>query len=165
MTQIWHDKDLTFDHIKDQTISVIGYGIQGAAQASNLKDSGLNVIVGARKNGSSWNKALDDGHTVMEISKAAEQSDIVHILIPDMEQPKLYEEHIKPYLEEGNALGFSHGLVINYEWIKPPDYVDVIMIAPKAPGHRVRELYLEGFGTPALVAVKQDSTNMDLTKY
>ena len=164
MTQIWHDKDLTLDHIKDQTISIIGYGIQGAAQASNLKDSGLNVIVGARKDGSSWNKALDDGHVVMEISKATEQSDIIHILIPDMEQPKLYEEHIKPYLEEGNALGFSHGLVINYEWIKPPDYVDVIMIAPKAPGHRVRELYLEGFGTPALVAVKQDSTNNALNR-
>ena len=160
MAQVWHDKDINLDQLKNETISVIGYGIQGAAQASNLKDSGLNIIVGVRKGGSSWQQALDDGHKVMEISEAADKSDI----IPDMEQPKLYEEQIKPYLKEGNAIGFSHGLVINYGWIKPPEWIDIIMIAPKAPGRRVRELYLENFGTPALIAVQQDFTNNALDR-
>ena len=164
MAQIWHDDDVDMSQLKNETISVIGYGIQGAAQASNLKDSGLNVIVGLRKGGSSWQKALDDGHTVMEVSEAAEQSDIIHILVPDMEQPKLYEEQIASHLKEGNALGFSHGLVINYQWVKPPEWVDVLMVAPKAPGRRVRELYLDNFGTPALVAVQQDFTNNALNR-
>ena len=164
MAQIWHDDDVDMSQLKNETISVIGYGIQGAAQASNLKDSGLDVIVGLRKGGSSWQKALDDGHTVMEVSEAAEQSDIIHILVPDMEQPKLYEEQIASHLKEGNALGFSHGLVINYQWIKPPEWVDVLMVAPKAPGRRVRELYLDNFGTPALVAVQQDFTNNALNR-
>ena len=164
MAQVWHDDDIDISQLKNETISVIGYGIQGAAQASNLKDSGLNVIVGLRKGGSSWQKALDDGHTVMEVSEAAEQSDIIHILVPDMEQPKLYEEQIASHLKEGNALGFSHGLVINYQWVKPPEWVDVLMVAPKAPGRRVRELYLDNFGTPALVAVQQDFTNNALNR-
>ena len=164
MAQIWHDDDVDMSQLKNETISVIGYGIQGAAQASNLKDSGLDVIVGLRKGGSSWQKALDDGHTVMEVSEAAEQSDIIHILVPDMEQPKLYEEQIASHLKEGNALGFSHGLVINYQWVKPPEWVDVLMVAPKAPGRRVRELYLDNFGTPALIAVQQDFTNNALNR-
>ena len=164
MAQVWHDDDVDMSQLKNETISVIGYGIQGAAQASNLKDSGLDVIVGLRKGGSSWQKALDDGHTVMEVSEAAEQSDIIHILVPDMEQPKLYEEQIASHLKEGNALGFSHGLVINYQWVKPPEWVDVLMVAPKAPGRRVRELYLDNFGTPALVAVQQDFTNNALNR-
>ena len=164
MAKTWHDKELNLDSIKHETISVIGYGIQGSAQASNLKDSGLNVIVGARRGGSSWQKALEDGHQVLEISEAVEQADIIHVLVPDMEQPKLYEEQIKPYLKDSNALGFSHGLVINYEWIKPPEWVDVIMVAPKAPGRRVRELYLDNFGTPALIAVQQNYTNKALDR-
>jgi|TARA_B100001013_G_scaffold314777_1_gene221445 ketol-acid reductoisomerase len=164
MAKTWHDEELNLDSIKNETISVIGYGIQGAAQASNLKDSGLNIIVGARRGGSSWQKALDDGHQVLEIPEAVEQADIIHVLIPDMEQPKLYEEQIKPYLKDGNALGFSHGLVINYEWVKPPEWVDVIMVAPKAPGRRVRELYLDNFGTPALIAVQQNYTSKALDR-
>ena len=164
MAQTWKDEDISLDSIKYQTIAVLGYGIQGAAQASNLKDSGLNVIVGLRKGGSSWQQALDDGHNVMEVSEAAEQSDIIHILVPDMQQPKVYEEQIAPHLKEGNALGFSHGLVINYQWVKPPEWVDVLMVAPKAPGRRVRELYLDNFGTPALVAVEQDFTNNALNR-
>ena len=164
MAKTWHDEELNLDSIKNEIISVIGYGIQGAAQASNLKDSGLNIIVGARRGGSSWQKALDDGHQVLEIPEAVEQADIIHVLIPHMEQPKLYEEQIKPYLKDGNALGFSHGLVINYEWVKPPEWVDVLMVAPKAPGRRVRELYLDNFGTPALVAVQQDFTNNALNR-
>ncbi|MBH59184.1 MAG: ketol-acid reductoisomerase [Thaumarchaeota archaeon] len=164
MAQVWHDDDVDMSQLKNETISVIGYGIQGAAQASNLKDSGLNVIVGLRKGGSSWQQAVDDGHKVMEVSKAAEESDIIHILVPDMQQPKVYEEQIAPHLKEGNALGFSHGLVINYQWVKPPEWVDVLMVAPKAPGRRVRELYLDNFGTPALVAVEQDFTNNALNR-
>ena len=164
MAQVWHDDDVDMSQLKNETISVIGYGIQGAAQASNLKDSGLNVIVGLRKGGSSWQQALDDGHNVMEVSEAAEQSDIIHILVPDMQQPKVYEEQIAPHLKEGNAHGFSHGLVINYQWVKPPEWVDVLMVAPKAPGRRVRELYLDNFGTPALVAVEQDFTNNALNR-
>ena len=164
MAKTWHDEELNLDSIKNEIISVIGYGIQGAAQASNLKDSGLNIIVGARRGGSSWQKALDDGHQVLEIPEAVEQADIIHVLIPDMEQPKLYEEQIKPYLKDGNALGFSHGLVINYEWVKPPEWVDVIMVAPKAPGRRVRELYLDNFGTPALIAVQQNYTSKALDR-
>ena len=164
MAKTWHDEELNLDSIKNEIISVIGYGIQGAAQASNLKDSGLNVIVGARRGGSSWQKALDDGHQVLEIPEAVEQADIIHVLIQDMEQPKLYEEQIKPYLKDGNALGFSHGLVINYEWVKPPEWVDVIMVAPKAPGRRVRELYLDNFGTPALIAVQQNYTSKALDR-
>ena len=100
----------------------------------------------------------------MEVSEAAEQSDIIHILVPDMQQPKVYEEQIAPHLKEGNALGFSHGLVINYQWVQPPEWVDVLMVAPKAPGRRVRELYLDNFGTPALVAVEQDFTNNALNR-
>ena len=164
MAQVWHDDDVDMSQLKNETISVIGYGIQGAAQASNLKDSGLDVIVGLRKGGSSWQQALDDGHNVMEVSEAAEQSDIIHILVPDMQQPKVYEEQIAPHLKEGNALGFSHGLVINYQWVQPPEWVDVLMVAPKAPGRRVRELYLDNFGTPALVAVEQDFTNNALNR-
>ena len=164
MAQVWHDDDVDMSQLKNETISVIGYGIQGAAQASNLKDSGLDVIVGLRKDGSSWQQALDDGHNVMEVSEAAAQSDIIHILVPDMQQPKVYEEQIAPHLKEGNALGFSHGLVINYQWVHPPEWVDVLMVAPKAPGRRVRELYLDNFGTPALVAVEQDFTNNALNR-
>lgn len=158
MAKSWYDKDISLDPIKNETIAVIGYGIQGAAQASNLKDSGLKVIVGARKGGSSWNQAARDGHKVMDVAEASKKGDIIHILVPDMEQGKVYKEEIEPSLKKGKALGFSHGAAIHWKWIEPPNWVDVIMLAPKAPGKRVRELYLENFGTPALVAVQQDYT-------
>ena len=158
MAKIWYDTDVSLDPVKDETVAVIGYGIQGRAQASNMKDSGLNVIVGLKKGGKSWGLAEKDGHQVFEVAEASEKADIIHILIPDMQQARVYESEIKPHIKEGNALGFSHGAAIHWKWIVPPEWVDVIMIAPKAPGKRVREVYQEGFGVPALVAVHQDHT-------
>ena len=154
----WHDNEVSLDPLKDQTIAVIGYGIQGRAQASNMKDSGMNVIVGLRKNGKTWSIAENDGHKVMEVSKATESASIIHILIPDMEQADTYNNEIAPYVTEGKALCFSHGAAIHWKWIVPPKNIDVLMVAPKGPGQRVRELYVNGFGTPSLVAVYQDHT-------
>lgn len=159
MVQKWNDDDVKLDILKDQSIAVIGYGIQGRAQANNLKDSGLNVIVGLRKGGSSWKIAEDDGQVVMEISDAAKKADIIHILVPDMEQGNIYDRDINTHVTENKALCFSHGAAIHWKWIEAPKNVDVIMVAPKGPGQRVRELYQEGFGTPSLVAVYQDYTN------
>src|SRR5574339_221150 len=159
MVQKWNDDDVKLDILKDQSIAVIGYGIQGRAQANNLKDSGLNVIVGLRKGGNSWKIAEDDGQVVMEISDAAKKADIIHILVPDMEQGDIYGRDINTHVTENKALCFSHGAAIHWKWIQPPKNVDVIMVAPKGPGQRVRELYQEGFGTPSLVAVYQDYTN------
>src|SRR5438874_12613064 len=152
----WFDNQV--DIIKDQTIAVIGYGIQGRAQASNMKDSGMKVIVGLRKYGNTWKVAEDDGHDVMQVSKAADNADIIHILIPDMEQADTYSKEIAPYVTEGKALSFSHGAAIHWKWIVAPKNIDIIMVAPKGPGQTVRELYQEGFGTPSLVAVYQDYT-------
>lgn len=158
MAKQWMDDQVKIDAIKNETIAVVGYGIQGHAQANNLKDSGLKVIVGLRKDGNSWKQAEKDGHDVRDVSEAAKSADIIHILIPDMEQARVYKKEIAPHLKSGKALGFSHGAAIHWKWIEPPKDVDVIMVAPKAPGQRVRELYLENFGTPALVAVHQDAT-------
>lgn len=152
----WYDSDIDIHEIKAEKIAVIGYGSQGAAQSSNMKDSGLDVIVGLRKDGASWEKAKSDGHQVYEIEQAAEMADIIHILVPDMVQSEIYQNKISPHIKEGNALSFSHGAAIHWKWIIPPNSVDVIMIAPKSPGQRVREVYLENFGTPALVAVNQN---------
>ena len=156
MAETWYDKDVSPEGLAGQTVAVIGYGIQGAAQASNLKDSGFNVIVGLRKDGKSWREAAGDGHQVMEIEDAVEKGDVIHLLIPDMEQANLYRNQIETHLSEGKALSFSHGAAIHWKWIVPSNKVDVIMLAPKAPGRRVRELFKEDFGTPALVAVEQD---------
>jgi len=160
----WYDSDINIDEIKNEKIAVIGYGSQGAAQSNNMKDSGLNVILGLRKDGTSWKKAESDGHQVYEIEKAAEIADIVHILVPDVMQSDIYNNKIAPNLKEGNALSFSHGAAIHWKWITPPKSVDVIMIAPKSPGQRVREVYLENFGTPALVAVDQDFSGRALKR-
>ena len=154
----WLDNQVSLDPIKNQTIAVIGYGIQGRAQASNMKDSGLNVVVGLRKNGKTWNQAESDGHKVMEVAQAAKSADIIHILIPDMEQADTYKKEISQHVTVGKALSFSHGAAIHWQWIVPPKNIDIIMVAPKGPGQRVRELYQEGFGTPSLVAVYQDHT-------
>ena len=158
MAQTWKDEDVSLDPIKDQTIAVLGYGIQGNAQSNNMKDSGLNVIVGVKEGGSSWQKAQADGHKVMSISDATKAGDIIYVLIPDMVQAKVYKEEIGPNLSEGNALSFSHAAAIHWKWIEAPNNVDVIMIAPKGPGSKVRETYLQGFGTPSIVAVHQDYT-------
>ena len=156
--KIWYDKDLKLDLIKDETISVIGYGIQGHAQACNMRDSGLNVIVADVKGAEAWRRAESDGYKLYETPEAVKKADIVHILLPDTLQAQIYNSQIKPYLKKGQALGFSHGAAIHWKWIVPPEWVDVIMIAPKSPGDRLRELYLQNFGTPAVIAVQQDYT-------
>ena len=154
----WLDNEVSLDPLKNLKIAVIGYGIQGAAQASNMKDSGLDVCVGLRPNGNTWAKAQNDNHKVKGVSDAVKESDIIHILIPDMEQEETFKSEIAPYLTENKTISFSHGAAIHWKWIDPPKNIDVIMIAPKGPGQRVRELYLDGFGTPSLVAVHQDYT-------
>lgn len=164
MVRRWYDSDIDLGEIKNETIGVIGYGSQGHAQTCNMKDSGLDVIVGLRKGGESWRKAEADGHHVYEVEEAAKKADIVHILIPDMVQSETYSSQIAPHLKEGNTLSFSHGAAVHWKWIVPPESVDVVMIAPKSPGQRVREVYLEGFGTPALVAVQQDYTGLALKR-
>lgn len=158
MAQTWKDKDISLDPIKNQTIAVIGYGIQGDAQANNMKDSGLNVVIGLKKGGNSWKKAESDGHKVMSVSEACKKADIIHILIPDMLQAQVYRDDIGPNLSDGKALSFSHAAAIHWKWIDAPKNVDIIMVAPKGPGSKVRETYLENFGTPAIVAVHQDFT-------
>jgi ketol-acid reductoisomerase len=154
----WLDNQVSIEPLKDIKIAVIGYGIQGAAQASNIKDSGLSVSVGLRPNGKTWEKAVSEGHRVLKVDEAVAESDLIHILIPDMEQENTYKNNIEPYLTENKTICFSHGAAIHWKWIEPPKNVDVIMVAPKGPGQRVRELFLDGFGTPSLVAVHQDYT-------
>jgi len=157
LARIWRDEEVSLDPLKGEVIAIIGYGNQGYAQANNLRDSGLNVILGLRGD-ETREMARRDGFEVYDIPEAAKRGDIIHFLIPDMVQAEVYESQVKDHLKPGKALCFSHGAAIHWRWIKPPEYVDVIMVAPKAPGQRVRELYLEGFGAPALVAVQQDYT-------
>ena len=156
--QTWKDDDISLDPIRDQTIAILGYGIQGSAQANNIRDSGLNVIIGLNYGGPSWSTAKSDGHTVLTVPEAVKRADIIHILIPDMVQAKTYLSDIGPNLSAGNALSFSHAAAIYWKWIEPPSDVDLIMIAPKGPGSKVRETYLDGFGTPSIVAVERDHT-------
>ncbi len=158
MARIYYDKDVELEVLKDQTIAVIGYGIQGSAQAKNMRDSGLKVILGLRENGASWKKAKEDGFEVYPIDEAAKLGDIVHILIPDEKQPEVYRKYIHENLSEGNALSFSHGFNIRFNQIVPPANVDVIMMAPKGPGALVRQEFERGSGVPALIAVEQDFT-------
>ncbi|MEM2972249.1 MAG: ketol-acid reductoisomerase [Candidatus Bathyarchaeia archaeon] len=156
MKKVYFDSDASLNPLKGKTLAIIGYGIQGEAQAKNLRDSGLNVIVGLRKEGQSWGKAEKDEFKVYPISEATKKGDIIFILIPDMAQPEVYKESIAPYLTEGKTLDFAHGFNIHFKQIVPPKNVDVIMVAPKSPGARLRETYMDGFGVPALIAVYQD---------
>ena len=158
MAQTWKDDEISLDPIRDQTVAVLGYGIQGDAQANNMRDSGLDVVVGLREGGASWSKARSDGHRVATVAEAVGQADIIHVLIPDMVQAATYRSEIGPNMSEGKALSFSHAAAIHWKWIEAPANVDVIMVAPKGPGSKVRETYLEGFGTPSIVAVEQDHT-------
>jgi len=164
MARIYTDKDASLEELRGKTVAVIGYGIQGRAQALNLRDSGLKVIVGLRKGGKSWEVAASEGFEVYEISEAVKRADVVMVLIPDMEQPKVWETQIGPFLKEGAVVDFAHGFNIHYGLIKPPKYVDVVMVAPKAPGRAVREEFLAGRGVPALVAVYQDYSGSALKR-
>ena len=156
--KMYYDDDVDATVVADKTIAVIGYGSQGRAQSRNMADSGANVIVGLRENGSSWNLAKEDGMTVKTIEDAAKEADIIHILLPDEIQEKVYNEQIAPYVEAGNTISFSHGYNIHFELIKPGEDVNIVMFAPKGPGSMVRRTYEEGFGIPGLVAIEQDAT-------
>ena len=154
--KIYMDRDINLDLIKSKKIAIIGFGSQGYGQSLNLRDSGCDVVLGLRENGSSWQKAKDYGLRVMTISDAVKYADIVQILIPDEVQAEVYKKEIEPNLRENQYLMFSHGFNIHYGYIKPPKGVNVIMVAPKAPGHTVRSEYVSGKGVPSLVAVESD---------
>lgn len=154
--KIYMDKDINQDLIKSKKIAIIGFGSQGYGQGLNLVDSGCNVVFGLRENGASAQKAKDYGLKVMSIPDAVKYADIVQILIPDEVQAKVYKEQIEPYLREGQYLMFSHGFNIHYGYIKAPNGVSIIMVAPKAPGHTVRSEYVKGMGVPSLIAVEKD---------
>jgi ketol-acid reductoisomerase len=159
MAKIYYDQDVKKEYLKGKTVAVIGYGNQGRAQALNLHDSGIKVVIGAapRDKYPDWNNAEKDGLMAMSIGEAAKIADIIQILIPDEIQAKVYyEEGIDKNLQEGNVLMFSHGFNIHFGQIVPPKNVDVIMIAPKSPGRLVREMYVQGKGVPNLIAVFQD---------
>ncbi|NLJ77176.1 MAG: ketol-acid reductoisomerase [Peptococcaceae bacterium] len=156
MPKIYYDQDADLNMLKGKTIAVMGYGSQGHAQAQNLKDSGLNVIVGLRETSSSRQKAEADGLQVATVPEAAKAADVIQVLVPDELQADIYQEQIAPYLKPGNAIMFSHGFSIHFGQIVPPPEVDVFMVAPKGPGHIVRRMYKEGKGVPCLVAVEQD---------
>ena len=156
--KVYYDKDADLSLIKGKTVAIIGYGSQGHAHAQNLKDSGVNVVVGLRKDGASWKKAENAGHNVQEVAEATKAADVVMILLPDESQPAVYRDAIAPNLKEGASLAFAHGFNIHYNQIVPPANVDVIMVAPKGPGHTVRSEYLKGGGVPSLIAVYQDNT-------
>ena len=158
MATLYYEKDCNLDLLSGKTVAVIGYGSQGHAHALNLHESGVNVIVGLYEGSKSWKKAEEAGLNVMTAAEAAKAADIVMILINDEKQAKLYEESIRDNLEEGNALMFAHGFNIHFKQIIPPENVDVLMIAPKGPGHTVRSQYVEGKGVPCLIAVEQDYT-------
>jgi len=156
--RIYYDQDADLEVLKGKKVAVIGYGSQGHAQAQNLHDSGIDVVVGLRPGSANWERAQNDGLEVLPIAEAARVAQVIQILTPDETQPKLYAESIAPALTEGKGLMFSHGFNIHYGQIVPPPNVDVFMVAPKAPGRMVRRLYTEGKGVPSLIAVAQDYT-------
>lgn len=156
--KIYYDKDADLKDLKRKKIAIIGYGSQGHAQAQNLRDSGLDVIVSQRKGGENYELALRHGFKPITANEAARQADLIQILTQDHIQAKLYEEDVKPHLRKGKTLLFSHGFNIHYGQIVPPKEIDVVMIAPKGPGHLVRREYEKGAGVPSLLAIYQDST-------
>jgi ketol-acid reductoisomerase len=156
MANLYYENQADLSRLNGKTVAVIGYGSQGHAHALNLKDSGVRVVVGLYEGSRSKAKAEADGLTVLSVAEAAQQGDVIMILIPDTKQAEVYHAHIESHLEPGNTLMFAHGFNIRFEQIKPPDFVDVSMVAPKAPGHRVREVFTEGGGVPGLVAVQQN---------
>ena len=158
MTRMYYDTDVSPQAILERKVAVLGFGSQGHAHALNLKDSGIQVRVGLRPDSPSWDRAEAQGLTVGTIPDVVQWADVVMVLLPDTVQPRVYTEAIEPHLREGQTLMFAHGFNIHYGTIRPPAFVDVSMVAPKAPGHRVRELFTQGAGTPALLAVHQDAS-------
>jgi ketol-acid reductoisomerase len=158
MATMFYDKDADLDLIRQRKVAVIGYGSQGHAHALNLQDSGVDVVVGLQAGSKSAEKATAAGLRVLSVADASKWADVVMILIPDQHQAKVYKSDIEPHLTAGKMLMFAHGFAIRFNWIVPPKDVDVTMVAPKAPGHRVREVFKEGAGVPGLLAVQQDVT-------
>jgi ketol-acid reductoisomerase len=158
MATMYYDKDADLSLLNGKTIAVIGYGSQGHAHALNAKDNGAKVIVGLHSGSKSADKAKADALDVMSVADATKSADIVMILVPDTKQAEIYASEVGPNLKPGSMLMFAHGFNIHYGTIKPPANIDVAMVAPKAPGHRVREVFKDGGGTPGLLAVHQDAT-------
>ncbi|HHV95202.1 MAG TPA: ketol-acid reductoisomerase [Clostridiaceae bacterium] len=158
MAKMYYDSDCNLGILKDKKVAVIGYGSQGHAHAQNLNESGIDVVVGLRPDSKRREQVIKDGLKVMDTDEAAKIADLIMILTPDEVQASIYNESIKPYLKEGKVLMFAHGFNIHFRQIIPPEYVDVVMVAPKGPGHTVRSQYKEGKGVPALVAVHQDAS-------
>jgi ketol-acid reductoisomerase len=164
MSRRFYEKDGNLDYLKGRTVAIIGYGSQGHAHALNLRDSGLDVVVSEDPGSTSWSKAQAAGLKVMTTAEAAQAANVVMILVPDHIQADVYRRDIAPHMGAGKTLMFAHGFNIHFQQIAPPPGVDVSMIAPKAPGHRVRELYTEGVGVPALVAVQQNPSGQALER-
>ena len=158
MATIYYDKDADIKQLDGKTVAVIGYGSQGHAHTLNMKDSGVNVVVGLRKESRFVEKAKKDGIEVLTPDAAAKKADIIMFLAPDTSQADIFNELVKPNLEKGNAIAFAHGFNIHFGQIEPPEVIDVFMVAPKGPGHLVRRQYQEGGGVPGLIAVHQDAT-------
>ena len=156
--KVYYDKDCDLSLIKGKTVAIIGYGSQGHAHALNLHESGVNVIVGLRKGGASWSKAENAGLKVAEVADAAKAADLVMMLLPDENIAQVYNNHIHGNMKSGAALAFAHGFNVHYGQVVPRDDIDVVMVAPKAPGHTVRSTYTQGGGVPSLVAVHQDKS-------
>jgi ketol-acid reductoisomerase len=162
MAKRFYEQDGDLGLLKDKTVAIVGYGSQGHAHALNLRDSGVNVVVGLYGGSRSWAKAESAGLNVMTTAEAAKAADVIMILVADHIQGDLYKHEIAPHMTAGKTLMFAHGFNIHFGQIQPPPDIDVSMVAPKAPGHRVRELFTEGVGVPALVAIHQDSTGRAL---
>ena len=162
MAKRYYEKDADLTPLKGRTVAIIGYGSQGHAHALNLRDSGVNVVVAELPDSPSWNKAKAAGLKVMTAGEATKAADVIMVLVADHHQGPMYQKEIAPNLTAGKTLMFAHGFTIRFGEIVPPKDVDVSMIAPKAPGHRVRELFVEGVGVPALVAVHQDASGKAL---
>ncbi len=158
MPKIYYAQDCNLGLLKDKTVAIIGYGSQGHAHALNLHDSGINVVVGLYEGSKSWKKAEEKGLKVATVAEATKQADVIMILLPDEKQADVYKAEIAPNLTAGKTLAFAHGFNIHFAQIVPPKDVNVIMIAPKGPGHTVRSEYVEGKGVPCLIAVQQDAT-------
>ncbi len=158
MISKYYDKDCDLGLLKGKTVAVIGFGSQGHAHALNLHESGVNVVVGARKDGAGWKAAKAAGLSVMDAAEAAQKGDLIMLSLPDESAPSIYKNDIEPNLQKGNVLMFAHGFNIHFNQIQPPSDVDVVMVAPKGPGHTVRSQYQEGAGVPCLIAIHQDAS-------
>jgi ketol-acid reductoisomerase len=156
--KVFYDKDCDLSLIKGKTVAIIGYGSQGHAHAQNLNESGVKVVVGLRKGGASWDKVAKAGLTVAEVDDAVKSADLVMILLPDENIPEVYNNNVAPNIKQGATLAFAHGFNIHYNQVVPRADLDVIMVAPKGPGHTVRSEYLKGGGVPSLFAVYQDKS-------